>query len=157
MAKTLLHHYPKGHFEPVIFDSKPRVGGLWAVSSRRPDIDNTRNDACDGNNDGKLGQASPSSDFIDCFMRTNLSRFTVSFSDHAWNGNNEDDDDDALFPQAWQVGDYLSEYTARFLPANVLRLSSRVVRTQRNITTTTNAAGRWMLEWEDLKEWRWRR
>jgi Pyridine nucleotide-disulphide oxidoreductase len=78
-------------------------------------------------------------------MRTNLSRFTVSFSDHAWSQQSQDD----LFPQAWEVGDYLKGYAARFLDDDVLRLSSRVVRTTRD----TAAAGRtWTVEWVDNKD-----
>ncbi|OKL60201.1 hypothetical protein UA08_04601 [Talaromyces atroroseus] len=137
-AKTLLHHYPKGRFEPVIFDSKPTVGGLWAVT--RPDASNSiTNDGTDPS----------STDFIDCFMRTNLSRFTVSFSDHSWETENHRarDSDQDLFPQAWEVGDYLTSYAARFLPEKqgILRLSCRVVRTRRNPDST--AAKRWTVEW----------
>ncbi|KAF3393197.1 Proline-specific permease [Talaromyces pinophilus] len=87
MAKTLLHHYPKGYFEPIIFDSKPTVGGIWAVT--RPDGSISKN---------------ASSDFVDCFMRTNLSRFTVSFSDHSWNDESQDKEsnEEDMFPQAWR-------------------------------------------------------
>ncbi|RAO65543.1 uncharacterized protein BHQ10_001555 [Talaromyces amestolkiae] len=113
MAKTLLHHYPKGYFEPIIFDSKPTVGGIWAVT--RPDGSTLRNG---------------SSEFVDCFMRTNLSRFTVSFSDHPWNGESQDKDgnEENMFPQAWRV----------------------VIRTQRNqVDGNTPTARRWTVVWTD--------
>ena len=55
-------------------------------------------------------------------MPTNLSRFTVSFSDLAWQSVNLARDPDGaegsngnggalpLYPKAWQVGRYLEEY-----------------------------------------------
>lgn len=144
MAKTLLHHYPKGCFEPVIFDSRPTVGGLWAVS--RPISAHH-----DSNSYHKEKQPSP--DFIDCFMRTNLSRFTVSFSDHHWHHHNEPNDgqdEENMFPQAWKVGDYLKSYATRFLPEETLRLSCRVTRTQRN--TDAAAPGRWTVNWTQSKK-----
>jgi hypothetical protein len=136
MAKTLLHHYPKGYFEPIIFDSKPTVGGIWAVT--RPDGSTSKNE---------------SSDFVDCYMRTNLSRFTVSFSDHSWNDESQDKErkEEAMFPQAWKVGEYLKSYANRFLPRETLRLSCRVIRTQRNHSdkNDTTTAGKWTVEWTD--------
>lgn len=135
MAKTLLHHYPKGCFEPIIFDSKPTVGGIWAVT--RPDGSTFKNG---------------SSDFVDCFMRTNLSRFTVSFSDHSWNDESQDKEGkvEDMFPQAWKVGEYLKSYANRFLPRESLRLSCRVTRTQRNVNkNTTSTTKKWTVEWID--------
>lgn len=137
MAKTLLHHYPNGYFEPIIFDSKPTVGGIWAVT--RPDAGTPRNG---------------SSDFVDCFMRTNLSRFTVSFSDHAWTNVSEGEEgkEEDMFPQAWKVGEYLKSYANRFLPRESLRLSCRVTRTQRNQgDENTPTSRKWTVEWIDQR------
>lgn len=137
MAKTLLHHYPKGYFEPIIFDSKPTVGGIWAVT--RPDGSTFKN--------GPL-------DLADCFMRTNLSRFTVSFSDHAWNDESQEKEssEEDMFPQAWRVGEYLKSYASRFLPRESLRLSCRVTRTQRNQGHENSLTSRrWTVEWTDQR------
>jgi hypothetical protein len=101
-------------------------------------------------------------------MRTNLSRFTVSFCDFAWeslsvSGDVTSDGEDRavsppMFPYAWQVSRYLEGYVDRYIPPEVLRLGCRVVRTERRHTNTslsndgvtTTAAdddGKWMVEW----------
>lgn len=138
MAKTLLHHYPKDYFEPIIFDTKPTVGGIWAVT--RPG--------------GNTSENRPSA-FVDCFMRTNLSRFTVSFSDHSWIDEEHQDvegKEEDMFPQAWKVGEYLKKYANRFLPPERLRLSCRVTRTQRNVNSnSTSTTKRWTVEWIDQR------
>lgn len=72
-------------------------------------------------------------------MRTNLSRFTVAFSDFAWEsvfGGNEI----PMFPQAWQVGLYLEKYMQRYIPVEVIRLRCKVVATLREGT-------RWRVNW----------
>lgn len=88
-------------------------------------------------------------------MRTNLSRFTVSFADLAWEsvlgGADGDGDVDAgigagavegaMFPQAWQVGRYLGSYAERFLRRGIVRFGRTVVRTVRG------EEGRWMVQW----------
>lgn len=84
-------------------------------------------------------------------MRTNLSRFTVSFADLAWESvvGGVDGDGDAgtgavegtMFPQAWQVGRYLGSYAERFLPRDIVRFGRRVVRTVRG------GEERWMVQW----------
>ncbi|KAJ5032349.1 uncharacterized protein L3040_008955 [Drepanopeziza brunnea f. sp. 'multigermtubi'] len=58
-AKTLTHDAPPGAFHVTLFESSPRIGGLWPVST----VDD--------------GLVNPD-------MRTNQSRHTVSFSDLAW-------------------------------------------------------------------------
>lgn len=78
-------------------------------------------------------------------MRTNLSRYTVAFSDLAWESVIEDSAEVPMFPQAWQVGRYLEKYTERFLPRGVVRLGERVVRTIR--ATEDEVGGRWTVEW----------
>lgn len=77
-------------------------------------------------------------------MRTNISRFTVAFSDLAWESIIEESEV-PMFPQAWQVGRYLRKYAERFLPNGVLRLRQRVVRTSRRVE---NEEGRrWTIQW----------
>ncbi|KAJ5771241.1 uncharacterized protein N7511_003292 [Penicillium nucicola] len=70
-AKTLLRNFPEGKFSLVIFDARHEIGGLWPAGSPASDT-STRTDG-----DGTPGTLDPR-------MRTNLSRFTVAFSDLAW-------------------------------------------------------------------------
>ncbi|KAF2184964.1 hypothetical protein K469DRAFT_665728 [Zopfia rhizophila CBS 207.26] len=102
-AKTLLHATPN-QFKVTIFEAAERVGGMWRAKRGE------QGDKC-----------SPE-------MRTNLSRFTVAFSDLSWdsvNLKNEGAGEDtgaglSMFPQAWQVGRYLQEYAKRFIPKGVI-------------------------------------
>ncbi|KAH8697437.1 hypothetical protein BGW36DRAFT_359228 [Talaromyces proteolyticus] len=131
-AKALLHHSP-GRYEPTIFESKPVIGGLWATN-----------------------RLSRQQGFIPASMRTNLSRFTVSFSDLSWeepntyNGNGS-----GMFPRAAQVNDYLQRYCEKFIPDEVLKLCCRVVRTMRNEDSQIDKSQneeerrRWTVEWVD--------
>ncbi|KAJ5682391.1 hypothetical protein N7462_005556, partial [Penicillium macrosclerotiorum] len=93
-AKTLLHNFPHGAFTPIIFDSRHEVGGLWPNRASR----------------GQSDEAHGSPGLLDPWMRTNLSRFTVAFSDFSWESVMRDSDI-PMFPQAYQVGKYLAAYT----------------------------------------------
>lgn len=65
-------------------------------------------------------------------MRTNLSRYTVSFSDLSWESVFDGRSEDVpMFPRAWQVGMYLEQYAGRYIPPGVIRLGSQVVKTIR--------------------------
>lgn len=74
-------------------------------------------------------------------MRTNLSRYTVAFSDLSWESV-FDSQDVPMFPQAWQVGMYLEEYVERYIPSGVIRLGHTVVQTVRR-----DAERRWTVKW----------
>lgn len=79
-------------------------------------------------------------------MRTNLSRFTVAFSDLAW-GSVLEDGEVSMFPRAWQVGKYLVKYAERFLyphGRDIVRLGQRVIRTTRE---TGLGRSTWTVEW----------
>lgn len=144
------------------------MGGLWAVpnSSRAGDGNNNNNDDDDDDDDANPRQKKKKSKhrptgthagFVNPFMRTNLSRFSVGFSDLAWESvfrprkskgggaetgtrteTDEDDEEEnvhlSLFPHAWQVRRYLEAYAERYIivpPGVVLRLGCRVVRAVR--------------------------
>src|SRR5204862_7096867 len=84
---------------------------------------------------------------VDPAMRTNLSRFTVCFSDLAWEsvdlglGNGPDGRKHIpMFPTAVQVGRYLQTYARRYIPGEVIRWGCKVVQTARE-------RGNWMVEW----------
>ena len=127
-AKTLLRNFPNGTFLPTVFDSRHEVGGLWP---NNPDGSKILG------NDDQPGTLDPS-------MRTNLSRFTVAFSDLSWESV-MGSSDVPMFPQAWEVGQYLAAYTKRYIPNGVLRLGHRVVRTER--TVEAQSSHRWKVFW----------
>ncbi|KAF2033884.1 hypothetical protein EK21DRAFT_108674 [Setomelanomma holmii] len=85
-AKTLLQ---KGGFSVTIFESADRPGGMWRAQP------GDHGDKC-----------SP-------HMRTNLSRFTVAFSDFSWSSA-DPSTAPPMFPEAWQVGKYLESYAHQF-------------------------------------------
>ncbi|CAG8907771.1 unnamed protein product [Penicillium egyptiacum] len=124
-AKTLLHNFPRGTFSPIIFDSQNKVGGLWSSHHHSPN---------------RVHRPVT----LDPRMRTNLSRFTVAFSDLAWESVIRDADV-PVFPQARQVGEYLACYAERYIPTHVLRLGCRVVRTIRKVEDGGNA--KWNIQW----------
>lgn len=115
-------------FAPVVFDSRHAVGGLWPSHEQASQTQKTS---------GRPGT-------LDARMRTNLSRFTVAFSDLSWESV-MGDADIPMFPQAGQVGRYLAAYAERFVPRDVLRLGCRVTRTAR--TAETEKGSRWKVEW----------
>ncbi|KAJ5633853.1 FAD-dependent pyridine nucleotide-disulfide oxidoreductase [Penicillium herquei] len=113
-AKTLLHNFPHGTFSPIIFDARHEIGGLWPCHStgtqRTPDVS------------GKL----------DPYMPTNLSRFTVAFSDLSWESV-FGSPNVPIFPQARQVGLYLDAYRKRYIPETSIKLGHRVLKTVRTV------------------------
>lgn len=109
-AKTLLQHAGGTKFKVTIFEAAERVGGMWRV------LPGEKGDRC-----------SPD-------MRTNLSRFTMCFSDLSYTSvelsnpgsSSKHPGPPPMFPKAWQVGRYLESYAKKFLPAEAIRLNRRV-------------------------------
>ncbi|KAL5356853.1 hypothetical protein BJX96DRAFT_143496 [Aspergillus floccosus] len=130
-AKTLLHNFPEGTFTPVVFEKQHHIGGLWP----------TEDSASVGH-----GKNTPRG-LIYPQMRTNLSRFTVSFSDFAWESVIEGPDV-PMFPRAWQVGSYLEKYKERYLSGLDLRLGQEVVRAVRQ-TGDDGSRVRWDVQWTE--------
>ncbi|KAI9812989.1 MAG: hypothetical protein M1832_006426 [Thelocarpon impressellum] len=137
-AKTLLHSHPKGTFKPIVFEQTSRLGGIWPIER----------DERDG--------------LLDPEMPINLSRYSVSFSDLAWESVNLDGALGSdlsrqrgipprlpMFPRAWHVGKYLQAYAQRYLPEDTISLNSRVSRTVRE-----NRNGRyvWLVELADSRQ-----
>ncbi|KAJ5717169.1 FAD-dependent pyridine nucleotide-disulfide oxidoreductase [Penicillium malachiteum] len=129
-AKTLLHNFPHGTFSPIIFDARHEIGGLWPCHStgtqRTPDVS------------GKL----------DPYMPTNLSRFTVAFSDLSWEsvfGSSSV----PIFPQARQVGLYLEAYRKRYIPETSIRLGHQVLKTVRTVGPGSETG--WEVSWVKSK------
>ncbi|KAJ5091610.1 FAD-dependent pyridine nucleotide-disulfide oxidoreductase [Penicillium alfredii] len=126
-AKTLLHNFPGGTFAPTIFESRHEIGGLWPSYPSSSSAHKTN---------GPPGTLDP-------WMRTNLSRFTVAFSDLAWESVIPDNEI-PVFPQARQVGQYLNAYAIQYIPRYVLRLGCEVIRTTRRIDSGNV---RWRVDW----------
>jgi cation diffusion facilitator CzcD-associated flavoprotein CzcO len=80
-------------------------------------------------------------------MRTNLSRFTVAFSDLDWESVIPGAEV-PVFPHAEQVAAYLDSYAERYIPVEVLRLGCRVVETVRRVEGGVKWGVRWVRERE---------
>lgn len=141
-AKTLIHNYPEGAFIPTIFEKSHVLGGLWSATA-----DIKEHGSHPGNGLKETQFVSPS-------MPTNLSRFTVSFSDLAWESVDSlsDGDNVPMFPKAWQVGRYLEKYAELYVPREVLRFGCRVVKTLRQKSDGEDGAAKWTVEWVDNNE-----
>ncbi|KAL3468251.1 hypothetical protein BJX64DRAFT_87328 [Aspergillus heterothallicus] len=140
-AKTLLHNFPTGTFHPTIFEKKHRLGGLWAVDYP---FERTENDSNDYGTNHRRARG-----FVDPYMRTNISRFSVAFSDLSWEsvlGSGEGDV--PMFPRAWQVRKYLEKYARTYVPEGVIRLGRTVVKTVRTGKLEGTGA-RWEVQWVD--------
>lgn len=111
----------------MVFDTRHEVGGLWPNQAHGTPVRKA----------GAPGTLDPR-------MRTNLSRFTVSFSDFSWESA-LGGADIPVFPQARQVGKYLAAYSERYLPKGVLRLGQRVVSAVRS--AGVEAESRWRISW----------
>lgn len=124
-AKTLDQ---TGAFDITIYEKKDRIGGIWALDEDSPD--------------GFLNPNTP----------TNLSRYTVGFSDHGWDsmdmtskydtsehGTAVDGEDRRnfgkapMFPKAWQVNRYLESYRDKYVLNGMLHLGHEVIKTERSI------------------------
>ena len=127
-----------------IFESSDRLGGLWPL---HPNISKTEDN-------------SRRHDVVRPNMRTNLSKYTVGFSDLAWRSgvdldsgsidgsvaaatDAKGDEFVGMFPRAWQVGRYLKKYAEKYIPDEVISLNSRVTRIEKAV----DEAGGWLVSW----------
>ncbi|OCL10408.1 FAD/NAD(P)-binding domain-containing protein [Glonium stellatum] len=133
-AKTLLHSTP-GKFNITVLEQQDRVGGMWALRK--------------GEMGGKFNPEMP----------TNLSRFTVAFSDLSWNSVDLDGEADEIkgkkksdhmpiFPKAWQVGRYLETYAKKYIPKDIIHLNSRVTKAERIMQ---DGVKKWKVKWKTLR------
>ncbi|KAH6612765.1 hypothetical protein C7974DRAFT_418699 [Boeremia exigua] len=107
-AKAFLQH---GGYAVTVYEAADRVGGMWRAQP------------------GERGvKCSPE-------MRTNLSRFTVAFSDLSWTSVDLSDTVNGesspstppMFPKAWQVGRYLEKYAEKFGLESNIYLNRKVI------------------------------
>ncbi|KAJ8060158.1 hypothetical protein OCU04_010507 [Sclerotinia nivalis] len=117
-AKTLIHSYP-GSFNVKIFEQSTHVGGLWAVESNPQSMINPE-------------------------MSTNLSQFTVCFSDLAWDSLKLQTPPNP-HPKAWQVNRYLVEYAKRYIPVDTMVLGVRVVGVEESKAIDQNGSQQWKI------------
>ena len=117
-AKTFLR---TGQFAVTVYEKNARIGGIWALD--------------EDTKDGYLAPRTP----------TNLSRFTVGFSDLDWRDLDLRSkripelacgdgvlDEVPIFPKAWQANRYLEEYRKRYVSDGVIKLGTRVTRATRH-------------------------
>lgn len=115
-AKTFLE---TGNFVVTVYEAADRVGGMW--------------------------RAGPGEDGDKCSaeMRTNLSRFTVAFSDLAWTSVDLSEPATAappsqgppMFPRAWEVGRYLKTYADKFNVTSRIMFNKTVHKVERMRTS----------------------
>ncbi|ORY12198.1 hypothetical protein BCR34DRAFT_600764 [Clohesyomyces aquaticus] len=99
-AKALLR---SNGFEITIFEKTSKIGGLWAPGG-----------------------------LIDPQMRTNLCRFTVAFSGLSWEAVDlgRDGKPAPLYPRAWEVNEYLQEFSRRYIPDSVFKFRTAVINAE---------------------------
>lgn len=136
-AKTILHTYPT-QFVVTILERRKTIGGLWPI---HPD-----------QHDGILNPEMP----------TNLSKYTVSFSDLSWTSvdlgvdstsplcggehreTGKQTEEIPMFPKAWHVGQYLQTYARKYLGKASIRTNSTVKSVVRE---RCEHGYRWKVDW----------
>lgn len=116
-AKTFLQ---TGEFAVTVYEKNERVGGIWALDRHSTD------------------------GFLSPYTPTNLSRFTVGFSDLDWNSVDFHNDEvegpqnsmadtmvPPMFPKAWMANEYLETYRRRYIPNGVIHCDREIVRVER--------------------------
>ncbi|KFY73688.1 hypothetical protein V499_06255 [Pseudogymnoascus sp. VKM F-103] len=102
-AKTFLQN----GFRVTVYEKDDKVGGIWAFPKQ-------------SESDGYLSPRTP----------TNLSKFTVGFSDLSWQSLGTGDHV-PMFPAAAQVGQYLELYRDRYVPSSTFKFRHRVISADR--------------------------
>lgn len=125
-AKTFLR---TGLCDVTIYEKSDRLGGIWALDETSV-----------GN---YLSPQTP----------TNLSKFTVGFSDLSWDSvglsKAGDHAEAPMFPKAWQVNTYLEAYRKRFIPDGVIKYGHEVTDTTRRKMLARGAKEHWMVTTKD--------
>lgn len=124
-AKTLVE---EGDFAVTIYEAADRVGGMWRAQP--------------GEEGEKCGPD----------MRTNLSRYTVAFSDLSWASVDLTDPTTGtpssstppMFPHAWQVGRYLATYADKFNISSNIIFNKVVTQAER-----LNTSEGWVITFAD--------
>lgn len=134
-AKTLLQ---TGQFEVTIYEKSSRLGGIWALD--------------EASRGAYLSPQTP----------TNLSKFTVGFSDLSWdsvdttsksaklasNGSSSQPKT-PMFPKAWQVNRYLQAYRQRYVPDDLIKYETEVIATRCRKQLRKGAQTHWVVTTRD--------
>lgn len=92
-------------------------------------------------------------DYLSPQTPTNLSKFTVGFSDLSWDSVGLDQDKDAkgapIFPKAWQVNKYLEAYRRKFIPDSVINYGHEVTQTTQRKQLARGAKPHWLITTRD--------
>ena len=125
-AKTFLR---TGQCNVTIYEKSNRLGGIWALDEQ------------------SIG------DYLSPQTPTNLSRFTVGFSDLSWESvklNGQSTGNDVpTFPRAWQVNRYLEAYRAKFIPDGTIQYGHEVTETHRRMQLAKGAKEFWVVKIKD--------
>ncbi|KAM0719522.1 hypothetical protein Q7P37_003652 [Cladosporium fusiforme] len=125
-AKTLIQ---TGRCEVTVFEKNNRLGGIWALDEQ------------------SVGE------YLSPYTPTNLSKFTVGFSDLSWEsiglGADGNTTEPPMFPRAWQANRYLEAYRKKFIPEGVIKYSHKVTRTARRKMLARGAKPHWVVTVED--------
>lgn len=120
-AKTFLQ---TEHFDVTVYEQKVRLGGIWALDQKSRD------------------------GFLPPYTPTNLSRFTVGFSDLDWksvdygsesesampNGTTKEVNP-SMFPKAWMANRYLETYRRRYIPERIIQYRKQAMKAERRGTS----------------------
>jgi hypothetical protein len=119
-AKTLIQR----GYNVTIFEAYDRVGGMWRAQP--------------GESGEKCGPE----------MRTNLSRYTVAFSDLSWSSVelSSSSSEPPMFPKAWHVGRYLQTYARKYGLDDCTNFNARI-----KIVRRMKDSGGWQVTWTDGK------
>lgn len=109
-----------GNYDVTVFEAGNGIGGMWRA------LPGEDGDKCDPN------------------MPTNLSRFTVAFSDLSWFSVDISDPVTGtpspavppMFPKAWQVGRYLRKYAHKFGVESLVHCNTRVLDARFNYNSS---------------------
>jgi hypothetical protein len=125
-AKTFLR---TGQSEVTIYERSDRLGGIWALD------------------ESSVGN------YLSPHTPTNLSKFTVGFSDLSWDSVGLSQDQDSagvpLFPKAWHVNKYLEAYRKRFIPDDVIKYKHEVTNVKRRKQLARGAKERYVINVRD--------
>lgn len=121
-AKTILQ---SGQCDVTIYEKSDRLGGIWALD------------------ESSVGE------YLSPFTPTNLSKFTVAFSDLSWDSVDFNGDGKAtgppMFPRAWQVNKYLEAYRRRYIPDGVIEFGHEVTATSQMKQLAVGAKPFWRI------------
>lgn len=125
-AKTFLR---TGRCDVTIYEKADRLGGIWALD------------------ESSVGN------YLSPHTPTNLSKFTVGFSDLSWDSVGLNKDESAagapMFPKAWQVNAYLEAYQKRFIPDAVIKYGCEVTNASRRKMLAKGAKEHWVVTTRD--------